>query len=196
MWYRLPVPPNPECPPVEAWTDSEILYTGRVFNLRVGHVRIEDNGATAQREVVEHPGGVAVVPYTGDAVLLVRQYRIAIGDYALELPAGKLEPGDSDPAARGAAELEEECGYRAGRLDFATHLYGCIGFCSEKVHIYIARDLTHVGQRLETDERIEVIRLGIDDVRAGLRAGRFVDAKTAVGLQALLYQVEEAPHGR
>lgn len=180
---------------METWTDSEILYRGRIFNLRVGRIRMDDNGDTAQREVVEHPGGVAVVPFTGDSVLLVRQYRIAIGDYALELPAGKLEVGDADPAARGAAELEEECGYRAGRLEFAAHLFGCIGFCSEKVHIYLGFDLEHVGQRLERDERIEVVRLGLDEVRAGLRAGRFVDAKTAVGLQALLYRLEELGHG-
>ncbi len=174
---------------METWTDSEVLFDGRIIRLRTGNVRLAD-GSPAYREVVEHPGGVAVVPFTGSGVLLVRQFRIAVGEEVLELPAGKLEPKDTSPARRGAEELEEETGYRAGRLVPAGHYYGCIGFCTERVYLYLGFDLEHVGQRLEPGERIEVVELPLEDVRAGLRQGRFVDAKTMIGLQALLYHLD------
>lgn len=174
---------------MEQWTQSEIQFEGRIVTLRTGAVQLAD-GTPAYREVVEHPGGVAVVPYTGSGVLLVKQFRIAVGEEVLELPAGKLEPGDHSPAARGAEELEEETGYRAGRLVPAGHYYGCIGFCTERVYLYLGFDLQHVGQRLEAGERIDVVELPMAEVRTGLRQGRFVDAKTMIGLQALLYHLD------
>ena len=83
---------------METWIDSKTLYEGRVISLRVGHVRMDD-GTVAFREVVEHPGGVAVVPVLGDSVILIRQYRVAIGQDILEIPAGKLE-GAEEAAVR------------------------------------------------------------------------------------------------
>lgn len=174
---------------MEQWTQSEVIFDGKLVRLRTGNVVLAD-GTPAYREVVEHPGGVAVVPYTGTGVVLVRQFRIAVGEAVLELPAGKLEPGDTHPEQRGAVELEEETGYRAGRLIPVGHYFGCIGFCTEKVYLYLGLDLTFVGQRLEPGERIEVVTLPLAEVRAGLRAGRFIDAKTAIGLQALLYHLD------
>jgi len=169
---------------METWDKSDILYDGAVVRLRVGTVRL-DNGAEARREVVEHPGGVAVVPFTGDSVILVKQYRIAAGEYVVELPAGKLE-GAEDPRHRGACELEEETGHRAGRMLPVGCYYMAIGFCSEQVHLFLAFELEKTAQRLEEEERIELVELSLDEVRAGLRAHRFNDAKTALGLQALL----------
>ena len=170
---------------MERWENSEILFDGRVVRLRVGEVRL-DNGDRAVREVIEHPGGVGVVPYTGSSVILVRQYRIAVGEYVLEVPAGKLEAGDTGPEYRGRQELEEEAGYVAGRMHYVGFIYSAIGFCSEKVHLYLALDLRKTAQRLERDERIEIVEMPLDKVREGLRKHVFQDAKTAVGLQALL----------
>ena len=177
---------------MEIWKESKILYDGDVVRLRTGSVTLDD-GRTANREVVEHPGGVCVVPFTGDSVVLVRQFRIAVGDYVDELPAGKLEAHDTDPEARGRAELEEEAGYTAGTMVYVGHIFSSIGFCSEKIHIYLALDLTKTRQRLEPDERIELVEVPLAQVRHGLRAHAFQDAKTAVGLQALLYHLESSP---
>jgi ADP-ribose pyrophosphatase len=170
---------------MEVWDESELLYSGKVVKLRVGTVRLDD-GVRAHREVVEHPGGVCVVPFTGHSVLLVRQYRIAVGEYVLELPAGKLEDPNEDHRYRGERELEEETGHRAGQMIYVGCYYMAIGFCSERVHIYLGLDLTEHQQMLEEEERIEVVEVPLDEVRQGLKQHTFVDGKTAIGLQALL----------
>jgi ADP-ribose pyrophosphatase len=175
---------------MEIWKENSVLYDGKVVRLRVGTVTL-DTGVTALREVVEHPGGVCVIPYTGHSVILVRQFRIAAGDYVLEAPAGKLE-GDEDPVVRAACELEEETGFRAGRLIPAGKVYSSVGYCTEQIHLFLALDLEHVGQRLEEDERIELVEMPIEDVRRNLRDQAFDDGKTAIVLQALLYHLEGA----
>lgn len=169
---------------METWIDSAMVYEGRIVSLRTGEVELAD-GHRAFREVVEHPGGVAVVPFDGRNVILVRQYRIAIGREILEAPAGKLEPGDS-PETRGRAELLEEAGYRAGEMVAAGAVYASCGYTSELIHLYLALDLTPAQVCPEHDERIEVVTLPLEDVRAGLARGAFTDAKTVIGLRALL----------
>jgi len=175
---------------VEVWTSSEILYEGKIVRLRVGNVALDD-GTPARREVVEHPGGVCVVPYTGHSILFVEQFRLAIGQRILELPAGKLE-GDEDPAARGGQELIEEAGYRAGRLLPLGHIFPTVGFCSEKIYIFLGLDLVHVGQQQEEDERITVVELPLSEVRTRLSANEFVDAKTVAGLYRFFDYIERA----
>lgn len=179
---------------METWADSEIVYDGKVVRLRVGDVTL-DNGQRARREVVEHDGGVCVIPFTGHSVILVRQYRIAAGEYVLEGPAGRIE-GDEGTERRGAIELEEETGYTTGRMAYVGFIYGTVGYCSEKIHLYLAFDLEKTQQRLEPDERIEVVELPLEDVRRGLREHAFVDGKTAVGLQALLYHLDRKADSR
>ncbi len=173
---------------MERWVDGTLVYEGRVVSLRVGNVELED-GTIALREVVEHPGGVAVVPVKDAVVILVRQFRIAIGDDVLELPAGKLEGGE-DHEARGRAELEEETGFRAGRMVSAGSIYATVGYSSEVIYLYLAFDLEHVGQNMEFDERIDVVELPVADIEARIADGTIRDAKTIVGLQALLRHKE------
>lgn len=174
---------------METWADSEILYRGSVVTLRVGNVSL-DNGDLAKREVVEHPGGVCVVPYTGHSVILVKQFRIAVGEEVLEVPAGKLEPGE-EPMYRCAVELEEETGYVASQLISLGYIYLAVGFCSEKAHLFLALDLKKTAQRLEHDERIELVELSLQEVRQGLRERKFKDGKTIVLLEALLTHLGE-----
>lgn len=173
---------------MEHWDRSEIVYRGKIVNLRTGHVRLDD-GSTAFREIVEHAGGVAVVPYLGDGVALIRQYRVAIGRELLEIPAGKIEGGES-PETRAAAELAEETGYTAKRLLPIGAIYPSCGFLTEKIHLFLGLDLSAGEQRLEPDERIEVVHLSLDTVRTMLRHHQFQDAKTVAGLYALFDYLE------
>lgn len=169
---------------METWTQSELRYDGKIVRLRVGEVVLDD-GTRAMREVVEHPGGVCVVPFTGHSVYFVRQFRIAIGKELLELPAGKLE-GQEDPAMRGAQELAEEIGYAAESLISLGHTFPTVGICSEKIHIFLGTGLRHVGQQQEEDERITVVEHSLEAVRAMLRANEIEDAKTVIGLYRFL----------
>lgn len=176
---------------MEKWTRNEVIYDGDVFRVRAGEVVLDD-GTVARREVIEHPGGVGIIPFTGHSVLFVRQFRIAIGKYVLEMPAGKREGGE-DPALCGMRELEEETGFRAGRLIPAGAVYASVGYCSELIHIYLAVDLAHVGQNLDYEERIEIVEMPLEEVRHTLRANGFEDGKTVVGLYALLQYLEPGP---
>ncbi len=169
---------------MESWVSRETVYNGKLVRLDRGTVRLDD-GREAQREVMVHPGGVAVVPVLGDAVVFVRQYRVAIGRDLLEIPAGKFEPGDT-PEARARIELEEEAGYTPGRLVSIGRMYPSPGFLSEVLHLFIAFDLREVPARPEWDERIEIIRMPIAEARRRLRAHEFEDGKTRVGLHALV----------
>jgi ADP-ribose pyrophosphatase len=134
---------------------------------------------------VVHGGGVGVVPYHEGRVMLVRQFRIAVGHRVLELPAGRLEPGD-DPAERARREVEEEIGWRIGRLVKVAAAYVAPGMSNQIDHVYLGFDLEPCGgQRLEHDERIEVVELPLEDALAEVQACRIDDMKTVLGLLAL-----------
>lgn len=175
---------------MEQWIDSRRIYTGKIVNLRVGDVRL-DSGASAFREVVEHPGGVGIVPVLGDSVVLVRQYRIAIEQEVLEIPAGKRE-GSEPVDHRARCELEEETGYRAGTLIPAGSIHASVGYSSEEIFLFLAFDLEPVGQNLEFDEQIELVTVPLCEILPRLEAGAFKDSKTVVGLYALLQHLRNA----
>jgi len=124
-----------------------------------------------------------------DRVLLIRQYRYAVGRDLVELPAGKLEPGES-PKVCAARELEEETGYRAARIEPLCRFYSTAGATDELMHIFLATGLTPGVPRLESDERIEVIPTAWIDALAMVRRGEIVDGKTMLGL--LMMQAHQA----
>jgi len=161
---------------MEQWTESKRVFEGRIFNVRAGQARLAD-GVLAPREVVEHPGGVGIVPVLDGRVALIRQYRIAVGDTVLEIPAGKLEPG-------------EEPVERAGRLVPAGSIYASAGYTSERIYLFLAFDLEHVGQALEFDERIAPAELALEDLARMLREHAIEDAKTVVALERLFDYLE------
>lgn len=165
---------------METWIDRDTVFAGRIVTVEKGTVRLED-GAEAQREVIQHPGAVGVVPVHNDKVILVEQYRVAVGETVLEIPAGKLE-GDESPEYRGKTELEEETGYVAGRMVAAGSFYPSVGVLNETVHLFFALDLTKTEQKLEEDERIEIVEMPLDEARQRLADNRFADAKTIIGL--------------
>lgn len=158
------------------------IYEGRVVDLEVDEVELED-GTRAVREAVRHHGAVVLVPLTSDGrVLLVRQYRYVPGEVLLELPAGSLEPGE-DPAACASRELVEETGRRPGRLRPLAAFYSAPGFCDEMVHCFLASDLEPVeGVSGDADERIEVVALRFEEAVAMARRGALRDAKTVAGI--------------
>jgi len=169
---------------METWVSKQKRFEGQIFSVSVGEARLDD-GTLVSREMVAHHGGVAVVPVLGDAVILIRQFRIAININILEIPAGRLK-GDEDPAVRARIELEEEVGYRAGQLELAHTYFSSAGFTNERMRIFLAFDLEQTTQKLEFDERIEIVHIPINDIAGMLAAGEIEDAKTIIGLRALL----------
>ena len=156
------------------------IFRGRIFAVTLDEVR--EDGLTYQREVVQHPGGAGVVALFDDnTVALVRQYRHPTGHYVLELPAGRLEPNEP-PEQCAARELIEEVGVRAGRLEKLAEFFTTPGFCAEKLYVYLATDLTEVGQNLEADELVEVVRLPLAEALKMCGSGAIEDAKTIIGL--------------
>jgi len=160
---------------------SEIVFQGRLLTVRVDTV-ITPMGREATREVVAHPGAVAMVPLLDDnRVLMVRQWRHAAGGALLEIPAGALAPGE-DPAACAARELMEEVGYRPRKLTSLTEMFVAPGYTSEKITVYLAEELTPERLAHDVDENIEVVTLSWDEVDDLLLRGELADAKTLVGL--------------
>lgn len=160
---------------------SERVYEGKMINIRRDTV-ILPNGKTAIREVVEHPGAVAIVPIFADGkVILVRQFRHPVGQLLLEIPAGKLDKGeDPDDCAR--RELAEETGFAAANLKRLASIVTTPGFTNEIIHIYIATGLTPTMQQPDEDEFLAVEQYDRDQIRDLITAGQLVDAKTILGL--------------
>lgn len=165
---------------------TERLYTGRVLNLDLDTVRFPD-GSTGQLEILRHPGAAAVVPFLDPPdrpdprVLLIRQFRHAAEDFIWEIPAGRLDPGES-PDQCAARELEEETGRRAARLERLTTIYTTPGFTDERIHLFLATGLGDGAQRREADEFLEVVPRRWSEVLELIREGSVQDGKTLVSL--------------
>ena len=143
------------------------------------------DGSTFHRDIVRHPGAVAVVPVTGrGTAVLVRQYRGALDRWMLEIPAGTRDVDDEAPETTAARELEEEAGVRAGHLEHLATIANTPGFCDELTELYLATDLTEAtaARHGHEEERIEVVEVALDDVDAMVEDGRLVDAQTVLGL--------------
>jgi ADP-ribose pyrophosphatase len=160
---------------------SEPLYEGKLVKLYKDTVELPD-GQRAYREIVKHPGAVAMVPLLPDGrVLLVRQYRTAAQRVLLEIPAGTLEPGE-DPLEAAARELQEETGYRPGKLVRLGAEYTAPGYTSELIHLFLATELETARLEADDDEFIEVVSLPFEEALRRVVAGEIPDGKTQVGL--------------
>jgi ADP-ribose pyrophosphatase len=161
----------------EKLLDSELIYDGRIVHLYTDTVQLP-NGQTARREVVRHGGAVAIVPIDGEGnVILVRQYRHAAGRILLEIPAGTLNKGE-DPDLCAAREMQEETGYKPGKLQKIGGIFVAPGYTSEYIHLYLATDLSASRLTMDDDEFIEAEALPIEEVVRRIRTGEIVDAKT------------------
>lgn len=173
----------------EHWVSKNAAFSGKIVNVVTGEVELPD-GNRAYREVVEHHGGVAVVPLVGENVILIRQFRIALERAILEIPAGQIE-GDECLEQRGREELEEEVGYFAEKLIPIGAIYPSVGYLTEKIHLFLAINPLKTRQRLEPGEHIVVVEMSLDEVREKLRSNAFEDGKTVVGLWALLAWLDQ-----
>jgi ADP-ribose pyrophosphatase len=160
---------------------SRRIYDGRTINLRVDTVTLPD-GKAATREIVEHPGAVSIVPVLEDGtVILVNQFRAPINKITLEIPAGKLEPGES-PEACAARELEEETGFTAGKLVHKATFYTTPGFSDEIMYLFIATQLQPTGAHPDEDEFLALERIKLEVLLEMADRGEINDAKTLVGI--------------
>ena len=161
--------------------DSENVFEGRVFALRLDTLRTPD-GHTFRREMIYHPGAVCMVPIDSDGrLLLVEQYRHGARTRLLEIPAGTLEPGE-DPGETAARELREEVGMRAERVESLGGFWIAPSYATEYLHLYLCRELTPDPLPGDEDEDIEVVRLTPDEAVAAIDSGRIIDAKSIAGI--------------
>ena len=168
----------------------DTVYQGKLIDLTVDRITTA-SGIQAVREVVVHPGGAAVLPvFPNGDVLLVEQFRYPMRRALLELPAGKIETGEL-PEETAARELEEEVGYRAGRLEKLGAFYTTPGFCTELLHLFLARDLQPGRSGGDEDEELLVHRYSLNELHRLVRLGEIVDAKTLIGLHFLLVDSAE-----
>lgn len=157
--------------------EQEYVYKGKIINLRVDKALLP-NGVHAKREVVEHPGGVCVAALTEqNELLFVRQFRYPYQEVVLEIPAGKLSPGE-DPLACGKRELKEETGAEAARYEFLGKLYPSPGYCGEIIYMYLAEGLSFGEMNPDEDEFLEVERIPLEKAVQQILSGEIVDAKT------------------
>jgi ADP-ribose pyrophosphatase len=167
-------------------TASERKYSGRVISLDVDTVRFPD-GSTGQLEIIRHPGASAVLPFLDDPnapdphILLIRQYRYAAGEFLLEIPAGRLEGGESAEACA-ARELREETGRAPRRLRKVFELFTTPGFTDEKIHIFFGWDLELHAHAREPDEFITELCLKLSEAATMVTTGAITDAKTALAI--------------
>jgi ADP-ribose pyrophosphatase len=160
---------------------SQTIYEGNIIRVQLDQVALPD-GRTSQREIVKHPGAVAVVAITDEKKLvLVRQFRKPLEKTILEIPAGKLEPGE-DPRACAFRELEEETGYRAEEMTPLVSFYTSPGFADEIMHLYVATGLHRGEARPDQDEFVELVELTLPEAWQRIADGEICDAKTVAAV--------------
>ena len=164
----------------ERTVSSRRAFSGRLLSLRVDEVELE-SGRRATREVVEHPGAVAILAWDGERLAAVRQWRQAAADDLLEIPAGTREPGES-PLVSAQRELAEECGLKAGRWEEGPSFYTAPGFSTELLTLFLATELSAVDVAPPEDEALERSWLTLADALAAIEDGRIRDAKSLVGI--------------
>ncbi|HEX6127975.1 MAG TPA: NUDIX hydrolase [Candidatus Limnocylindria bacterium] len=164
----------------ERVVSTERPWTGRLIGVRVDRVRLA-SGRTATREVVEHPGAVAILAWDGERMALVRQWRHAAGGALLEIPAGTLDPGE-EPRATARRELAEECGVAATNWEQGPSFFTAPGFCTERLTLFLASDLSPASSEAPEDEDLELIWVTPTEALRLVEAGEIADAKSIAGI--------------
>lgn len=165
----------------ETRLSTEKIFKGSLLDVRRDEVSLP-NGKTSTREWIKHPGAACIIPVLPDGkIALIKQYRYPVQAEMIELPAGKLDPGEA-PEVCARRELQEEIGYSAGKMTFVCHIHPAIGFASEKMWIYFAEDLTKTTENTDHDEFVELIPTFLEDAVNWVWKGTITDVKTIIGL--------------
>lgn len=165
----------------EKTISSEMIYKGKILNLRKDKVSVKEN-QTSYREIVEHNGGVALAALTNDGKLvMVKQFRKAAEKVVLEVPAGKIEKGEGH-SITARRELKEETGYIAGKMEFITSFYSSIGYSTEVIYLYLATKLTPGDTDFDENESIEVLEYNLEELKDMIFNMEIEDAKTIAAI--------------
>ncbi|MBS7298442.1 MAG: NUDIX hydrolase [Eubacteriales bacterium] len=165
----------------ERTIESEMIYDGRILKFKIDKVELP-NGEIGERELVEHPGGVAVVAVDDEGnILMVEQYRKPYERNLLEIPAGKLDKNE-DIEDCGRRELEEETGYIAEKFEYLGECYPSVGYTNEIIRIFLATGLSKTSQNLDDDEFLNVYKLPVREVLDKIMNNELADAKTVMGV--------------
>lgn len=161
---------------------SEQVFHGKLLDVRRDRVRLPD-GNEGVREYIVHPGAVVIIPVLDNGDLLFeRQYRYPVGHAFLELPAGKIDPGE-DIAVTATRELLEETGYEAGEWRYLGVMHPCIGYSNERIEIFLARQLKQISApQLDHGEFLDILPLSMGEALAAIQAGELTDSKTITAL--------------
>lgn len=166
----------------ENFLSGEEIYNGKIIKVERWEVSLP-NGKTAPREIVRHNGAAAIVPVDAAGnVTLVRQYRVAVGRFTWEIPAGKLDSPDEDPLDAAKRELKEETGYTAERWKYLGVYYPTVAYTNETIHMYLARGLTAGEQQLDEDEFLQYRLVPFRSVLQDVMDGKIEDGKTQLAL--------------
>lgn len=163
--------------------NRELIYQGKIIGVYQDTIELAD-GNVVKYDFIKHNGAAAVVPVTQEGkIIMVRQDRNAVNRETLEIPAGKRD-GEEDPAECVKRELEEETGYRCGKLEHLITLDSWVAFCDEQIDVYVARELTPSKQHLDADEFIDVEEWEIERLEEMIFSGKIRDAKTIAGIMS------------
>jgi len=173
----------------ETTLSSKNIFSGRIIKLRLDEVMLP-NGIKSTREIVEHPGAVAAVAITNkNEILMVRQYRKSVEKELLEIPAGKLEKGESKETCV-KRELMEETGYYPNNLKYLTSFYTSPGFSNEIIHLFFAKNLIKKSKSADFDENLQAQKIPFKEAINKIHSGEIVDGKTIMGLLLVFHQIK------
>ena len=164
----------------EKTVKSDMLYEGRILNLRIDTVELPDR-KYSKREIVEHDRAVCIIPVIDDKIIFIRQYRIAVDSVLLELPAGLIESNE-EPREAALREMEEEINYTTSNLEYLFDGYSSPGFTDEKTSFFLAKDLIEKKGQPDEDEFLEVDSYTLKEAIEMIDRGEIIDSKTIIGI--------------
>ena len=165
----------------EKTIEEKRIFTGNIINFNADRVVLE-NSIKTFREFVTHPGAVAALPFlTATEILLVKQYRYATGKHLLEIPAGTIEKNET-PEDTLIRELQEEIHYKPKNIRKIGSIYLTPGYSSEKIHLFVATELESYSLEAEEDEKIEIVKIDIEEAISKINSGEIKDGKTIIAI--------------
>ena len=176
----------------EKTISSKSIYEGKIISLCVEDVKLPD-GNLAKRELIKHPGAVAVIPITADGkIVLVKQFRKALNRTLIEIPAGRIEV-DEEPQVTAQRELEEETGYGTSKITYIQSFATSPGFADEVIHLYVAEELFDIENPAEGDEDefIELVEVTVEEAEKLVVSGEIYDAKTAFAILYVKFELKK-----